>query len=30
VDTLDATERDTPILSSPRLGMERVRDILVG
>jgi Asp/Glu/hydantoin racemase len=30
VDTLDADERATPILSSPRLGMEHVRDILLG
>jgi hypothetical protein len=29
VDTLDADERTTPILSSPRLGMERVRDLLL-
>ncbi|HEX7195306.1 MAG TPA: aspartate/glutamate racemase family protein [Candidatus Limnocylindria bacterium] len=28
VDTLDDEERGTPILSSPRLGMERVRDLL--
>jgi Asp/Glu/hydantoin racemase len=30
VDTLSDEERRTPILSSPRLGMERVRDILAG
>jgi Asp/Glu/hydantoin racemase len=30
VDTLTDEERATPILSSPRLGMERVRDILAG
>ena len=30
VDTLSEEERRTPILSSPRLGMERVRDILAG
>ena len=30
VDTLSEEERRTPILSSPRLGMERVRDVLVG
>ena len=28
VDTLTEDERRTPILSSPRLGMERMRDIL--
>jgi Asp/Glu/hydantoin racemase len=28
VDTLDPDERRTPILSSPRLGMERMRDLL--
>lgn len=30
VDTLSEEERRTPILSSPRLGMERVRDVLAG
>lgn len=30
VDTLPAEERATPILSSPRLGMERMRDLLAG
>ena len=30
VDTLTEDERRTPILSSPRLGMERLRDILAG
>jgi Asp/Glu/hydantoin racemase len=30
VDTLSEDERQTPILSSPRLGMERMRDILAG
>ena len=30
VDTLSDGERGTPILSSPRLGMERVRDLLAG
>jgi hypothetical protein len=28
VDSLSEDERRTPILSSPRLGMERMRDIL--
>jgi Asp/Glu/hydantoin racemase len=28
VDTLDEAERTTPILSSPRLGVERLRDLL--
>ena len=28
VDTLSEDERRTPILSSPRLGMERVRELL--
>ncbi len=28
VDTLDEAERTTPILSSPRLGVERMRDLL--
>lgn len=28
VETLDDGERETPILTSPRLGMERVRDLL--
>jgi Asp/Glu/hydantoin racemase len=30
VDSLSDEERTTPILSSPRLGMERMRDILAG
>ena len=30
VDTLTAEERETPILTSPRLGMERMRDLLLG
>jgi Asp/Glu/hydantoin racemase len=30
VDTVSEEERRTPILSSPRLGMERVRDVLAG
>jgi Asp/Glu/hydantoin racemase len=30
IDTLDDAERRTPILSSPRLGMERMREILAG
>lgn len=30
VETLSDEERRTPILSSPRLGMERMRDILAG
>ncbi|MDQ4035313.1 MAG: aspartate/glutamate racemase family protein [Chloroflexota bacterium] len=30
VDTLSEDERRTPILSSPRLGMERIRDLLGG
>jgi Asp/Glu/hydantoin racemase len=30
VDTLSEDERQAPILSSPRLGMERMRDILAG
>jgi Asp/Glu/hydantoin racemase len=30
VDTLSDEERRTPILSSPRLGMERMRDVLAG
>ena len=29
IDTLTDDERQTPILSSPRLGMERMRDLLV-
>ena len=28
VETLDASERETPILSSPRLGMEHMRELL--
>lgn len=30
IDTLSAEERATPILTSPRLGMERMRDLLHG
>ena len=30
IDTLSADERETPILTSPRLGMERMRDLLRG
>jgi Asp/Glu/hydantoin racemase len=30
IDTLDEDERATPILTSPRLGMERMRDLLAG
>jgi hypothetical protein len=30
IDSLTDDERHTPILSSPRLGMERMRDLLAG
>jgi hypothetical protein len=30
IETLTDAERATPILSSPRLGMERMREVLAG